>query len=62
MSRHLADRPRTPDAGARLAQFLRIARAESLHPAVRALHARRPAWRAEGRLKPFLRILHGRSA
>lgn len=62
MSRHLADRPRTPDAGARLVRFLRIARREGLHPAARLLHARRPSPPAEGRLAPFLRILHGRSA
>ena len=62
MSRHLADRPRTPDQGARLARFLALARAEGLHPAVRALHARRPAWPAEGRLRPYLSILRGRSA
>lgn len=60
MSRHLADRPRIDGAAARLARFLRLDRAEALHPAARALHARRPALPAEGRLKPFLRILRGR--
>lgn len=59
MSRHLADRPRI-DGAARLARFLHLDRAERPHPAARALHARRPALPAEGRLKPFLRILRGR--
>ncbi len=64
MSRHLADRPRLEDAGARLARFLRLDRAGAPHggphPAARALHVRRPALPAEGRLRPFLRILRGR--
>lgn len=61
MSRHLADRPRIDGAAARLARFLRLDRLEQRHPAVRALHARRPALPAEGRLRPFLRILRDRS-
>jgi hypothetical protein len=60
MSRHLADRPRLDGTTARLARFLRLARAERPHPAARLLHARRPALPAEGRLGPFLRILRGR--
>ncbi len=60
MSRHLADRPRLDGAAARLARFLRLERTGGPHPAARALHVRRPALPAEGRLKPFLRILRGR--
>ena len=62
MSRHLADRPRAPDAGGRLRHFLRLDRAQAMHPAIRALHVRGAEPRAEGRLKPFLRILRGRPA
>lgn len=60
MSRHLADRPRDHASGPRLKHFLRLERAESPHPAVRALHARRPAAPAEGRLAAVLRLLRGR--
>lgn len=56
------DVPEGLPGGARLVRFLRLDRAEGLHPAVRALHARRPAGPAEGRLRPFLRILRGRLA
>ena len=62
MSRHLADRPRSPDTGSRLRHFLRLDRAEGMHPAIRALHANRPEPASEGRLKPFLRLLRGRPA
>jgi hypothetical protein len=57
MSRHIADHPSPENAALRLKHFLRLAREEMRHPAVRALHARRPAAPAEGRLQPLLRLL-----
>ena len=60
MTRHIADHPSPENAALRLWHFLRLARAEGLHPAVRALHVRRPATSAESRLKPLLRMLRGR--
>ncbi|MBP1806403.1 hypothetical protein [Rubellimicrobium aerolatum] len=57
MTRHIADHPSPENAALRLRHFLRLAREEQRHPAVRALHARRPATPAEGRLKPLLRVL-----
>ncbi|HVG48402.1 MAG TPA: hypothetical protein VM899_09760 [Rubellimicrobium sp.] len=62
MSRHIADHPSPENAGLRLRHFLRLSREEGRHPAVRALHVRRPATSAESRLKPFLRMLRGRDA
>lgn len=63
MTRHVADRTReAATTPARVLHFLRLARAEGRHPALRALHERRPAPPAEGRLAPFLRIARGRSA
>jgi hypothetical protein len=62
MSRHIADHPSPENAGLRLRHFLRLAREENRHPAVRALHARRPASSAESRLKPLLRMLRQRDA
>ena len=58
--RHLADHDAGPATEAGLRRFLGMARREGVHPAVRALHAARPAAPAEGRLRPFLRILRGR--
>jgi hypothetical protein len=60
MTRHIADHPSPENAALRLKHFLRLARAEGPHPAIRALHARRPATSAESRLKPLLRMLRGR--
>jgi hypothetical protein len=60
--RHLADHPAPENAALRLRHFLRLAREEGVHPATRALHARRPSPPAETRLKPVLRILRGREA
>lgn len=60
MTRHIADHPAPEDGALRLARFLRLARAEGVHPAVRALHARRPAASAEARLRPLLRMLRRR--
>ena len=57
MTRHIADHPEPEDAALRLKHFLRLAREEERHPAMRALHMRRPAAPAEGRLKPVLRVL-----
>jgi hypothetical protein len=57
MARHLADHPAPEDGALRLARFLRLAREEGRHPAARALHVRRPAAPAEGRLAPFLKML-----
>ena len=60
MARHLADHPAPEDGSLRLARFLRLAREEGRHPAIRLLHARRPAASAEGRLAPMLRMLRRR--
>lgn len=60
MTRHIADHPSPENAGLRLKHFLRLAREEGRHPAVRALHVRRPATPAEGRLKPILKLLRER--
>ena len=60
MTRHIADHPSPENAALRLKHFLRLARQEDRHPAVRALHMRRPATSAESRLKPLLRMLRGR--
>ncbi len=57
MTRHIVDHPSPEDAGLRLRHFLRLAREAQGHTAVRALHARRPAAPAEGRLAPLLRML-----
>ena len=57
MSRHIADHPSPENAALRLRHFLRLAREEMPHPAVRELHARRPAAPAEGRLRPLLSLL-----
>lgn len=57
---HLGLRPRAEDAGARVARFLGLDRAEGPHAAARLLHARRPSGTAEARLRPFLRLLRGR--
>jgi hypothetical protein len=57
MTRHIADHPSPENAGLRLKHFLRLAREEERHPAARALHVRRPAAPAEGRLRPLLRML-----
>ena len=57
MTRHIADHPAPEDAALRLKHFLRLAREEMRHPAVRTLHIRRPAAPAEGRLKPVLQVL-----
>ena len=62
MTRHIADHPEPENAALRLKHFLRLDREEMPHPAVRALHARRPAASAEGRLKPLLRMLRNRSS
>ncbi len=61
MTRHIADHPAPENAALRLRHFLRIAREEMRHPAVRALDAQRQATPAEGRLKPVLRMLRDRS-
>jgi hypothetical protein len=60
MTRHIADHPAPEDAALRLKHFLRLEREETSHPAVRALHARRPAAPSEGRLKPILSLLRQR--
>ncbi len=60
MTRHIADHPAPENAALRLKHFLRLEREEMRHPAVRALHARRPAAPSEGRLKPILRLLRDR--
>ncbi|EYD75210.1 hypothetical protein Rumeso_03306 [Rubellimicrobium mesophilum DSM 19309] len=60
MTRHIADHPSPENAGLRLKHFLRLAREEGPHPAIRALHARRPATSAESRLKPLLKMLRER--
>lgn len=62
MTRHIADHPAPEDAGLRLKHFLRLARQEGRHHATRALHVRRPAAPAEGRLKPLLRVLRNLSS
>src|SRR4028119_236048 len=53
MSRHIADHPSPENAGLR--HFLRLSREEGRHPAVRALHMRRPATTAESRITPLLK-------
>ncbi|WP_210530099.1 hypothetical protein [Rubellimicrobium arenae] len=60
MTRHIADHPAPENAALRLRHFLRLAREEMPHPAVRTLHMRRPATPAEGRLKPLLKMLRNR--
>ena len=62
MTRHIADHPSPENEGLRLKHFLRLAREEMRHPVARALHARRPAASAEGRLKPLLRMLRNPSS
>lgn len=62
MTRHIADHPSPENEGLRLKHFLRLAREELRHPVARALHARRPAAPAEGRLKPLLRMLRNPSS
>lgn len=62
MTRHIVDHPAPENPGLRLTHFLRLAREGMRHPASRALHARRPAAPAEGRLKPLLRLLRQPSA
>ncbi|TNC48747.1 hypothetical protein FHG66_13105 [Rubellimicrobium rubrum] len=57
MTRHIADHPAPEDATLRLRHFLRIEREEQRHPAVQALHVRRPASAAETRLGPILKVL-----
>jgi hypothetical protein len=61
VTRHIADHPAPENAALRLRHFLRLAREEMRHPVARALHARRPAAPAEGRLRPLLRMLRARS-
>ncbi len=60
MTRHIADHPEPEDAALRVRHFLRLAREEDRHPALRALHVRRPAAPAEGRLRPLLQVLRDR--
>lgn len=62
MTRHIADHPSPENDGLRLRHFLRLAREEDRHPAVKSLHVRRPASPAEGRLQPLLRMLRRRDA
>ena len=62
MTRHIADHPSPENEGLRLKHFLRLAREEMRHPVARALHTRRPAAPAEGRLKPLLRMLRNPSS
>jgi hypothetical protein len=62
MTRHIADHPEPENAALRLRHFVRLAREEMPHPATRALHIRRPAAPAEGRLEPILRVLRDRSS
>jgi hypothetical protein len=58
-TRHLADRARESGDADSLYHFLRIDRAQEVHPAIRALHARSAPSAAEGGLAPFLHILRG---
>ncbi len=55
---HAADGPRTP-APSRPARYLEMARAQGLHPSVRALRTRRGDSTALIRLREFLRIARG---
>jgi hypothetical protein len=62
MSRHIIDKPATPDPLARMRAFLRIDRESGLHPAVRRIHAERMPVRGPVRLSQFLRNARGRTA
>ncbi|MGY6411213.1 MAG: hypothetical protein ACXIUV_09350 [Alkalilacustris sp.] len=55
---HAADGPRTP-APTRPARYVEMARAQGLHPSVRALRTRRSDATAMIRLREFLRIARG---
>ena len=55
---HVADGPREP-APSRAARYLEMARAQGLHPSVRALRTRRGDSTALIRLREFLRIARG---
>ncbi|MBK5928891.1 hypothetical protein [Rhodobaculum claviforme] len=59
--RHIADGPHGP-APARVARYVDFARAEGLHPSVRALRTRRGDATALIRLREFLRIARGEQA
>ncbi len=57
MTKHRIDTPRTSQ-GARLTQYLRIARSGSLHHSTRSLVARLRA-RADQRMRAYARIMRG---
>ncbi len=61
MRRHIIDHPHKR-TGARLAQYIKLARRAGVHPSVMAMHRRTRGAAGARRLAAYLRIARGQSA